>query len=371
VTGPAGSGKTLLALHRAKHLLDQGTTPDRLRVLVYTKVLRHYIRSGMQSLALPDGIAQSFFSWVFAVAKEWGLRVPYSKDFEQRFRLALTTVLDHAEKNRPAPLLDVVLVDEGQDLTSDAYRLLAKCARHVTVFADDAQRLYESGVDLPEAVSTLGLSRQSANLLRNLRNSQKVAKVAAAFLPPERRESYLKAGHQVQPGTVRVPAFFTATNEANEWERLAEIVRGEIERNVRVGILLPTNRLVGITSKRLAAHGIAIDTIVAWEADKANFNDLTPKALTIHGAKGLSFDTVILPRLSTRAYGSMTDTASLLFVGTARALDWVYLSTTGGEELPELGGLAPLVAAGHLIDLAAQARPLAYASVDSGDDLPL
>lgn len=371
VCGPAGSGKTLLALHRARHLLEKGVSPDRLRVLVYTKVLREYIKSGVEALELPHEIVQSFFSWVFTVAREQRLRLPYAKDFDQRFALALDTVLEHLEQTRPAPFIDVALVDEGQDLPPKAYRLLTLCARHVTVFADQVQRLYENGADLAQAVAALGLSRQSANLLRNLRNNEKVARVAAAFLPEERREGYLKAGHQLQAGTVRIPAFFRAPSEDAEWERLATVVRGEIERNARVALLLPTNHLVGVTCKRLAAFGVDIDTIVAWEADRANFNDLTPKALTIHGAKGLSFDSVLLPRLTARAYGRMADTESLLFVGAARALDWVYLSTTAGEELPQLKALDALTASGDLIDLALRTTVATHKVAGRDDeDLP-
>jgi hypothetical protein len=139
-----------------------------------------------------------------------------------------------------------------------------------------------------------------------------------------------------------------------------------------VGILLPTNRLVGVTSKRLAAFGVDIQTIVAWEANHARFNDLTPKALTIHGAKGLSFDSVLLPRLTTPAYGNMSDAASLLFVGTARALDWVYLSTTTGQELPQLSAIAPLIGAGNVIDLAAHTTVSSTPVVGrNDDDLPI
>lgn len=372
ICGPAGSGKTLLALHRAKRLLDGGTDTGRLRVLVYTKVLRRYIESGSEALGLPEDIVQSFFSWVYSVAKEHRIRPPYAKDFDERFRLALAALLEHFEKERPTPFLDVALVDEGQDLSRDAYRLLTLCARHVTVFADEAQRLYENGVGLAEAEGTLGLSRESANLLRNLRNSQKVAHVAATFLPPAMQDGYLRAGHDVRSGTVRIPAYFRAASEDTEWERLADIVRGEVQRNARVGILLPTNRLVGVTASRLRSFDVHVDTVVAWEAEKATFNDLTPKVMTVHGAKGLSFDSALLPRLSTKAYGRMGDPAALLFVGAARALDWVYLSTTVGQELPQLEGLGPLVQRGDLVDLAARAHAPASARYAADEeDLPL
>jgi superfamily I DNA/RNA helicase len=371
ICGPAGSGKTLLVLHRAKHLMNQGVSPGRLRALVYTKVLRQYIKSGTQALDVPDEIVQSFFQWVFGVARELGLRLPHAPSWDERFAKALETVSEHFETHRPGPILDVAIVDEGQDLTAEAYRLLTLAARHVMVFADDAQRLYENGVALGAASQLLGARRESANLLRNLRNSEAVSRVAAAFLPEAHRDAYRGAGHFVQAaGTVRIPAFFRAPSEGEEWDRLAAVVRREIERNARIGILLPTNRLVGATANRLRERGVTAETVVAWESESANFNELTPKVLTIHGAKGLSFDSILLPRLSTRAYGRMGQVTALIFVGVARALDWVYLSTTRGQELPELSALTPLIDARQLEELSTGPAPTPRPPTPA-DDLPL
>jgi superfamily I DNA/RNA helicase len=309
---------------------------------------------------------------VFAAARELGPRLPHAPSRDERFAKALETVAEHFETHRPAPILDVAIVDEGQDLTAEAYRLLTLAARHVTVFADDAQRLYENGVALDAASQLLGARRESANLLRNLRNSEAVWRVAAAFLPEAHREAYRGAGHFVQAaGTVRIPALFRAPSEGEEWDRLAAVVRREIERNARIGILLPTNKLVGATANRLRERGVSAETVVAWESQATNFNDLTPKVLTIHGAKGLSFDSILLPRLSTRAYGRMGQgVTALVFVGVARALDWVYLSTTRGQELPELAALTPLINARLVEELSSGPAPTPRPPTPA-DDLPL
>jgi len=54
----------------------------------------------------------------------------------------LNTVAEYYEKQSLPPELDVALIDEGQDLSSDVYQLPARTASHVTVFADYAQQLY-------------------------------------------------------------------------------------------------------------------------------------------------------------------------------------------------------------------------------------
>lgn len=62
-------------------------------------------------------------------------------------------------------------------------------------------------------------------------------------------------------------------------------------------------------------------------------------SLPYHSAKGLTFDTVILPRLVPSAFGKMGPERieRMLFVGITRAIRWVYLSTVADREaLPPL-----------------------------------
>ncbi len=374
VSGPAGSGKTLLALHRTRRLLDEGVPESRLRALVFTRVLRSYIKSGTEALEIPESVVGTYNQWVTAVAREQGVRLPGGADFTERFAAAERTLREHFERARPGPVLDVAIVDEGQDLSAEAYRLLTLAARHVTVFADDAQRLYEQGLGRGEGLSILGVPRESAGLLKNLRNSAGVSRVAHCFLDADQAEAYRRAGHYLQrPGQMMVPALYRAPSIDAEWDRLAAIVKREIERNARVAILMPTNRLVGSCANRLRERGVdPVETVVAWESDDARFNDLTPKVLTVHSAKGLSFDSVLIPRLTPRAYGHMQQGArTLLFVGVARALEWVYLSTVQGEELPEIGLLAPALRQGHIEELGEASRGHAPARQTEFDDIPL
>ncbi len=374
VYGPVGSGKTLVALHRARRLMAQEACRTSLRVLVASEVLRRHVRSGAVSLGLPAEIVQTFRSWVFDVARDRGLLLPPSRDAEERLDLILEKLLACFEEDRSGPIIDLVLVDDGQELPRDGYRLLSLAARHVTVCADETLQPEGARASLAAAAWALGLTRRFAFELRSIRRSKRVARLASSFLPAGRRNAYLQASQPApHAGTGRVPAFFRAASEGEEWKRLASVVRGEVERGARVALLLPTSSLVARAAVRLRKLGVQVKPVVGpREAGKANFADLTPKSLTVQGMNGLSFDSVLLPRLSIRAYWGVDDVSSLLFAGAARALDWVYLSTTRGEELPEIGRLFSLIRDGTVVDLAARrtVRP-PVSGCDGEEDLPL
>lgn len=68
--------------------------------------------------------------------------------------------------------------------------------------------------------------------------------------------------------------------------------------------------------------------------------------MTYFGAKGLTFDTVLLPRLVRNSFSRFYNyrVMRLLFVGISRATRWVYLSACEGEEITVLERLKPLAA---------------------------
>jgi hypothetical protein len=59
----------------------------------------------------------------------------------------------------------------------------------------------------------------------------------------------------------------------------------------------------------------------------------------------------LLPRLTEEAFHRFDGPAQqrLLFVGIARAMGWVYLSTVAGQEMKEIGLLEKAAANNHLL----------------------
>ena len=71
---------------------------------------------------------------------------------------------------------------------------------------------------------------------------------------------------------------------------------------------------------------------------------------TFFMAKGLTFDSVLLPRLTAKAYYYINRERMkrMMFVGIARATQWVYLSTVKGTEFDEMAVLREAAEQGHL-----------------------
>ena len=60
ITGSAGSGKSLIALHKAKQLASTG---DSYAIIVYTKTLRKYFSDGLNTLGLSNVF--NYHQWRF------------------------------------------------------------------------------------------------------------------------------------------------------------------------------------------------------------------------------------------------------------------------------------------------------------------
>ena len=72
--------------------------------------------------------------------------------------------------------------------------------------------------------------------------------------------------------------------------------------------------------------------------------------MTYHSAKGLTFDTVIMPQLKRNSFSylSRNEVEKLLFVGISRATKWVCFCAEEGNENPVLQKIIPLEAQQHL-----------------------
>jgi superfamily I DNA/RNA helicase len=384
ILGPAGSGKTQVLIHRAAHLAEAyKVPPSRYRIFVFTNVIKEYIKSGLQFLNLPDETVCTFDHWCRLLYEEnisrtlprlsprrrfdYGSfrlfdgsrpgRAPKEKDWSGiDFKKIRYSVLQLLQCNRKIQRsLDFVLVDEGQDLTPDVYEVLSLASRHITVFADPQQKIFEEGADESFILKKLNLSRRNMTLLGAYRNAPYVALLASHFISDKvLREQYLAQIHTEQKVRER-PLCFVAPSFEKEMDRLAKIVLQRQVMNERIGIIVPLNRLLHGLAKGLAQRGVSVEKAIRQDSIKAvevpcDFGNSVPKIATFHMAKGLTFDSVLLPRLVEASFPLVRGIARLciLFVGTARATQWVYLSTVKGREFTEIDLLREAAAEGHL-----------------------
>jgi superfamily I DNA/RNA helicase len=169
VAGPPGSGKTVLAVHRAKAVSGGGKS---VALVTYNRMLRRLVTLLSQGAAVSRTMHS--FAW---------------RDYRDRTGSCLSTfdydwskMLDTLKMHRkPVPKWDHVVVDEGQDLPQGFFQYLHKHATSVlTVFADEDQALGERRTTLAQIRAAADLPKPIL-LHENHRNSPEIADLAEHF----------------------------------------------------------------------------------------------------------------------------------------------------------------------------------------------
>jgi superfamily I DNA/RNA helicase len=376
VMGPPGSGKTQVLLHRARWLRETyRTPPEGFSVLVYTNVLTYFLRQSLEFLGIEKENIRTFDDWC---AELWDRYVKGGKPRtapDRRgksyldFPAVRTGVLEALTRLGPdrKPVFDFVLVDEGQDLDSTAYGILRLTTKHLTVFADARQQIFEGGASVPEIQKHLGLTGQTASLLPAYRSSPDIAKLASYFGNAYEGINYLAQERQK-------PCLYVASDWDDEIDSLADVLQQRRLLNHRCGIIVPTLRDLYGVANRLKERGVEVHKAISARrgGTPPDFESLTPAIATYHSAKGLTFDCVLMPKLVElnfkRVVGEIR--LRLLLVGITRATQWVYASTVRGFELREVDILRKAASNGDLFikEATKAGAPVSTAPTSEDDD---
>lgn len=305
VVGGPGTGKSVLALHRASAMVADG---QRVAVLMFNRMLCNYTHDSAEASGLPLEWVSTFHEWFRSFFEEQfdqppPMRSQYDPDYDACIAVA-------REGARPGRGPVHVLVDEGQDLPMDAYQFIKLTAASVTVFADDNQRIRE---EINSTLDDLELILQVDHRVRlttNYRNSKQVAELAA-FFDPRGQGGVQNLQRNPPPGAQ--PRLLT--------RGLPEVVTyivGMMRRrpSLSIGVLLPTVRAqqqyfdlldeAVNADERLGALAESKRPQVGFYASQwrqrrgrrpVDFNSSGPKIINYQSAKGLQFDIVVLPSL--------------------------------------------------------------------------
>ena len=341
ILGSPGSGKTLVLLHRAKHIINEfGVSPKRFRIFVFTRVLKEYISPALQELELPSNCVLTFDSWCLKFYRENIGRPPWAgKGFD--FGNIRKGVWEYLESNNFPNLYDFVMVDEGQDFDPVVYKILDAIASHMTILMDSKQQIYENGLDKHGIQKVLSSLTPERTLLPAFRCSPYIVRVSAEFiLDKNDRDAFIEQNRQNQSKEGKVPTLYLARNLDEEKEQLLEMVRNRSIKNDRVAILVPTKRLAYSLGWFLTENGIEIE-IPGRPGSKRkislptiDFASPSPKIMPYPSAKGLTFDSVLMPLLSNKKFSRHVNPNLMtrwLFVGITRATEWVYFSSVSGD----------------------------------------
>ena len=229
-----------------------------------------------------------------------------------------------------------IVVDEFQDLTPEAIRALADLVPvggSLTLFGDHGQQIYGSRMSWRR----LGLHRpERIDFVDNFRNSTAIARLAIAMA---RQEFLTDIEDLVEPVAPDAPGDRPVLVDCVGVTEAAFVVERAraFARNQRVGLLFRT-------------HALRDELVAGFDDGEVDLVDGDRPAwptgpgitaTTYHSAKGLEFDTVILPQLSAatmpdpdgvEAFGtaeSMAREGRLLYVGITRARSNLLMTHTG------------------------------------------
>ena len=317
ITGPPGSGKTLLLAARARHLAQ--THPGwNIAVVMYNRALVPYVAGLVGEPSVTVTTVGKF-------AHQLGFRI----DFEGGG--AASRELTKARARGIPRVLDAVLVDEVQDMDPAWLHFLLDVVRPgrggVVVAGDPAQSLYRES-DLNDVLR--GRSVIHHTLVRPYRSTKPILKVASALSP-----SSPVVGIEWSPDGEPVDLIW-----ASSWSEQAACVAWEIGTMVADGHRKPGDIAVLVAQRRgtlgrlrAALDAEALPYEVIDHTNVAQFDPAAPtvKLLTVHSGKGHEFPVVVLLGLEALPTGEDAEARQrqrVGFVGTTRAKDQLLISYT-------------------------------------------
>ncbi|WP_017582921.1 AAA family ATPase [Nocardiopsis valliformis] len=282
VCGPAGSGKSVLAAHRSA-MLALTDTPSTL--LCRSNLLRQHVEPTATELG-PQVRVATVHSWVGSwYARAVGSRPPTRTPggFDIDWPALLTEAMGVTEL--PAP--EALVVDEGQDLPVEFYRLCRLAGARVTVLADEYQTITESRSTTAEIRNILAAAE--IHLSENQRTTRPIAELAEHFHLGEPAPA-LPQREGPTPIMARYRAFTELTTE------LRAHVRHHPERSI--GVVVRFRELQMRLLEAFERAGVPVQAYVG--TGQGRYRNIDASRPGVHlvtraSVKGLEFDTVFVP----------------------------------------------------------------------------
>lgn len=243
-----------------------------------------------------------------------------------------------------------IVIDEGQDLSPIMLKSLIKAIPadgSLTFFGDVGQQIYGNRVSWHSAGLNVN-NREIWRFDKNYRNSKQIARLALAIAKSDYFTGESDLVEPVMPkASSPLPVLVKFDDETREIDWLKETI-SRMPRTGTTAILVRSRKKVDQISDSIRELGIR-PQILKRDMGRLNKNDVLSIG-TYHSAKGLEFDTVILPFCSTSELPSqdritalesreeaLKEEVKLLYVAVTRAKRRLIITCSGEktELLPE------------------------------------
>lgn len=300
IEGCAGSGKTMLALEKARQLAGQGF--DTLLVCFNAPLAEHLRQR------TPEGVSVFHFHGLCKhLAKEAGIGYRAYRSEEEYYNEVLPKMLLDAI-DELGPQYDAIIVDEGQDFRNDWWEILFFLLRDqhqgiFYVFYDSNQNIYRRPASLTQMISA-----EPFTLWENCRNTRAIHNVIKEF------------HHDPQALSCRGPEgrapelfYFSTPHEQEEW------VQKALHRLVNEEKVEPSNIVLLTTrspEKTPFVPGKKFGNFVLMEWGDINLRRNDIRVSSAHRFKGLESRVILVTGLEDNDPSWLNP---LLYVACSRA----------------------------------------------------
>jgi DNA helicase IV len=312
--GPPGSGKTTLALHRAKRLVEAGQS---VVLITYNRMLRRLVELLNTSQASVKTMQSFVWNDYLGRTGEEPPRSPFDRH-AYIWTAMLQKLVGHPSAGRK---IDHVIVDEGQDLPFEFYQYAVRhIAPVISVFADENQAV-RSHATTPEEIRNATGLLDPVLLHENRRNTPEIATLAEHF-----------HRGRVPPATVcrssiqDVPRLFCSKSSMDVAQRIATWFQN---RSGAIGVVVDQND-VGVAihaelRRLLPGRRVDMYSSNTRNEDSIDLLNAGVTVMNMKSAKGQEFDTLFIVELE--AFVPCRDEAMrrVMYMLCARARDHLWL----------------------------------------------
>ena len=336
VNSCAGSGKTRCLVHRLQYLLNIGVAPSKIVAITFTNAAAEEI---LERIARPTGLfVGTIHSYANQLLLMGGVNTADILDKEQ-FDKLFSRIKKHPDCIKE---VEYLLLDEGQDSTAQQFEFALETInpKNWMIFSDHRQSVYRFAGATPEYILNLMESPEvtTYELTENYRNAPEILDFAQSMI------RVLGRDYEDHSRPMR-----KITGQVVDVEYSGEGIATTIKRYVEQGradyrdwfVLTRTNAELDAIMQVLNRHKIPTDTFKKAQLDnkglKEKMRENTVKVLTIHTAKGLEADNVVV--IGTR--NRDVEEKCVSYVAATRArnlLVWTYKKITRKPKAEYWGG---------------------------------
>lgn len=326
VVGPPGSGKTSMAIWRARLLVGPGfhrnvvlVTRNRLLAAVAGQLARENDGSAIHATTMNSLISNNYHT-------RFGRFIPQRSPFEYKWE----NILCEYEEAGAEPTYDHMIIDEGQNLPPAFFHWAVRFgARAVSVFADEDQTTIGVGSKITD-LQAAGFN-EVLPLLVNHRNTEEIVNVIEHF----HTQRVVPRGTPSRGRSGDLPRLMVVST----WAELADTVAARLRnRGESIGVIVyrkdDVTKVASLLRQRLGDSRVDAYTSDADQGTERaiRIRDNGVTVISSESAIGLEFDTLYLQDLSRSLPVSQAIDNRRLYMLCARARDNLIL-VNGPEAL--------------------------------------